>query len=242
MNLPYGFVKCKAVSGPRLQSSTKHNQHTETQYHVHLNLAVPSAQGNQTWDTAINVGTTDADDLLRYKIIFDLSHPVLAALRKTPAGYSDLTGASQLPALDFLRSDILAGTGDWRDSDPMDGTTQPEPIASLNRLLARAFEQNADLYLFGHPYNTGLGIHDIHMNQGSTGKYLNPRGTNASPEHNDVWQDGAVLVDFGQDQWAAFFSVFTKQLVPTDNFGDPRDDSHGGSHGMGDADDGSLKQ
>ena len=41
-------------------------------------------------------------------------------------------------ALDFLRSDVLSETGDWRPSDIMDGSTQVEPVASLLRLLVRA--------------------------------------------------------------------------------------------------------
>jgi hypothetical protein len=41
-------------------------------------------------------------------------------------------GKAGLPALDFLRSDILANTGKWRDSDVMDGSELPEPAATLN--------------------------------------------------------------------------------------------------------------
>jgi len=54
--------------------------------------------------------------------------------------------------------------------------------------------------------------------------------------HNDVWQDGGVLVDFGDPEWAAYFTAFTQQMVPTD---DARGNPVEASHGMTIADDGS---
>jgi hypothetical protein len=42
-----------------------------------------------------------------------------------------------------------------------------------------------------------------------------------SNDHNDIWQDGAVLVDIGEPEWAAYFSAFNQQLVPTDELGNP---------------------
>jgi len=63
-------------------------------------------------------------------------------------------------------------TGDWRDSDVMDGSDAPEPVASLKRLLSMAYQQQADVYVFGRFYREGDGVHDTHMNQGSTGEFL----------------------------------------------------------------------
>ena len=45
-------------------------------------------------------------------------------------------------------------------------------------------------------------------------------------DHNDIWQDGAVIVDTQQPELAAYFTVFTQQLVPTDKLGNPDADSH----------------
>jgi uncharacterized protein YukJ len=124
-----------------------------------------------------------------------------------------------------MRSDFLAETGAWRTSDLMDGGTDREPYASLARLLSKARATNADVYVFGRTYEGGdVGIHDVHMNQGSTGAFFN-HGTDAN-DHNDVWQDGAVLIDFGDPEWAAYFTAFTQQLVPTDDLGNPEDGAH----------------
>jgi|ERR1017187_10411726 hypothetical protein len=222
MALTYGFVKCKIVSDPVLQSSRHKN---EIQYHLHSTLEVTAEDGStQQWDSAINVAN-DSDDLLQYKLIFDFHHTIVGTLRSAGSGFADLTGTKQLPALDFLRSDVLRETGPWRNTDIMDGTDQVEPVASLLRLLRQARARNLDVYVFGRKYTDGLGIHDVHMNQGSQASFLN-NGVDDHNDHNDIWQDGSVLVDVGQPELAAYFTVFTQQLVPTDELGNPGEDSH----------------
>ncbi|MGJ4941526.1 DUF2278 family protein [Bradyrhizobium sp. HKCCYLS1011] len=217
MTLAYGFAKARITSEPRLTSS---RQHHEIQYHLHVGMLID----DEEWDFAINVGTNDADDLLKYKLVFDFRHPIIQTLAAGESGVHDLTGQSALPALDFLRSDLLTNTGRWRDSDVMDGSDVVEPVASLKRLLSRAQQDNRDVYVFGRFYIDGNGIHDVHMNQGSTGGYIHHAGNDAN-DHNDIWQDGAVLVDVGEPEWAAYFAAFNQQLVPTDELGNPLPDS-----------------
>lgn len=229
MTLKYGYVKCKIVSEPALKPS-RHGH--ETQYHLHATLKV----AGQNWDTAINVGTNDADDLLKYKLVFDYHHAIRETLTAAAPGFHDLTGKTALPALDFLRSDVLAETGPWRNSGLMDGSGSPEPVATLKRLLEKARSAAADVYIFGRTYAPpDLGIHDIHMNQGSSGSFVN-NGRDDHNDHNDIWQDGAVLVDLGEPEWAAYFTAFMQQNVPTDKLGNPA----GGSKPMDDSEDGSL--
>jgi uncharacterized protein YukJ len=233
MALQYGYTKCKVVSDPRLKPT--HRGH-EIQYHLHATLRVPSDQGPEQWDTAINVGTDDSDDLLKYRLVFDFHHPIRDTLTAAPAGFQNLTGQSALPAVDFLRTDILAETGPWRDSDVMDGSGNGEPAATLARLLQQARASQADVYIFGRTYQGGdLGIHDVHMNQGSSGSFVN-NGRDDHNDHNDIWQDGAVLVDLGDGRWAGYFTAFTQQAVPTDELGNPAVDGHP----ITDADPGSL--
>jgi uncharacterized protein YukJ len=214
MALPYGFVKAKMTSDPAMKGS---RQTSEIQYHLHFSLRVDGAD----WDVAVNVGTDDSDDLLKYKLVFDFRHALIATLSAAPAGADDLTGKTALPALDFMRSDLLANTGAWRDSDVMDGSEAPEPVASLSRLLVKAQQEQRDVYVFGRFYSEGDGIHDTHMNQGSTGGFLHRPGDDSN-DHNDIWQDGALLVDVGQPEWAAYFAAFNQQLVPTDDLGNPQ--------------------
>lgn len=217
MSLPYGYAKGKIVTAPQLKSTRRPH---EVQYHLHFGVSVAGAQ----WDVAVNVGTTDADDLLKYKLLFDFRHEVLATLKDAASGSQELTGQSALPAIDFERSDFLANTGKWRDSDVMDGTDAVEPVATLKRLLERAQQAGNDVYVFGRFYSEGDGVHDVHMNQGSKGAFIHRPGDDSN-DHNDIWQDGALLVDVGEPQWALYVAAFDQQWVPTDDLGNPTTDS-----------------
>ena len=217
MTLAYGYVKATIASKPTLKP-TRHR--SETQYHLHLSLLVDGS----TWDVAVNVGTSDSDDLLKYKLVYDFRHPIVTQLAAAGQGATTLTGTQALPALDYCRSDLLANTGDWRDSDVMDGSAQAEPVASLLRLLATAVQKQSTVYVFGRFYTEGDGIHDTHMNQGSTGSFIHRQGDDSN-DHNDIWQDGALLVDLGEPEWACYFAAFNKQLVPTDDLGNPTGDA-----------------
>ncbi len=217
MSLPYGFVKAKLTSLPRLTSKPVHNGgQDELQYHLHVSLDV----NGESWDTAVNVGTDNAADLLKYKIAEGFQNPVAATLRAAQ-GAVDLTGKAALPALDFLRSSILEGTGPWLNSDVLDGGAEKkQPPAKLAALLSKAFQGKNDVYIFGRFYSEGNGIHDVHMNQGSRGRYIHRPGDDAN-DHNDIWQDGALMIDFGDGGWVAYFSAFTGQTVPADDLGNP---------------------
>ncbi len=214
MSLRYGFVKSKVKSVVGLKAA---GHRSEIQYHVHLTLALPDGD----WDVAVNVGTNDADDLLKYKLVFDFHHPIAAKLAQAPEGFNELTDADAVPALDFLRSDILAETGGWRLSDVMDGSDHAEPIPSIMRLVQRAQQGALDIFVFGRAYTSGRGIHDTHMNQGSSGAHFLHRQDDDSTDHNDVWQDGALIVQLEENSWAAYFAAFEQQRVPTDDLGNP---------------------
>ncbi len=217
MALAYGFVKAKITSAPSLKPKELPD---EIQYHLHFSLDV----AGEKWDAAVNVGTDKESDLLRYKLVQGFDHPLTETLRDAPAGAKDLTDARALPALDFLRSDILKDTGEWVDSEAIHGDNRQEPVATLSALLMLAFESQNDIYVFGRFYAEGNGIHDVHMNQGSSGRFIHRAG-NDSNDHDDIWQDGGLFIDFG-DRWATYFSAFTQQTVPTDELGNPVPGGH----------------
>ena len=58
----------------------------------------------------------------------------------------------------------------------------------------------------------GNGIHDIHMNQGNSGKYK---------KDNGVYQDGCLIISYPKDKWLAFFFAFQSQTFDTDDHGNP---------------------
>ena len=69
-------------------------------------------------------------------------------------GSRELTGQKALPALDFMRSDLLANTGKWRDSDVMDGSEDVEPGGVAGAAVRRArSSRDRDVYVFGRFYS-----------------------------------------------------------------------------------------
>ncbi len=222
MALAFGFVKGKMTSLPRLQNKVvQHQNQEETQFHLHFGIDVHGVN----WDIAANVGTDNMSDLLKYKIVQNFRHPIVETLRAAPEGKNDLTGTDDLPAIDFQRSGILEGTGDWLDSDRFDGREDGQPAAALQNLLAQAYQDMSEVYVFGRFYTEGNGIHDVHMNQGSSGRYVHREGNDRN-DHDDIWQDGALMIDFGDAGWVAYFAAFTQQTVPTDWLGNPRPGGH----------------
>src|SRR5262245_43830367 len=78
----YGFVKCKIAGNIRPKGT---QLPSEVQYHLHADLTV--AGSHSPWDTAVNVGTTDADDLLNYRLVADFHHPIIATLKAAAGGF-----------------------------------------------------------------------------------------------------------------------------------------------------------
>ena len=72
------------------------------------------------------------------------------------------------------------------------------------------------IYIFGEPYNSGLGMHNIHMNQGD------PIDSPFSAE-NGIWQDGGLLIEYTdpQPRLSVFITKFETQSLHTDENGRP---------------------
>lgn len=69
-------------------------------------------------------------------------------------------------------------------------------------VLEALFAGAARIYVFGEPFATGLGVHNVHFNQGD------PPGPHQ--RENAIWQDGAVMVqaaDGGVTVWQVKFNT-----------------------------------
>jgi hypothetical protein len=100
MALTYGFLKGKVADIPGLRP--KRIKH-EIQYHLHATIRVELSSGTaQDCDSAINVGTSDSDDLLKYKSAFDFRHPVWARIN----AYEDPMGRYPT-ALQAIAKDLV---------------------------------------------------------------------------------------------------------------------------------------
>jgi len=69
-------------------------------------------------------------------------------------------------------------------------------------------------FVFGEPFTTGLGVHNIHQNQGD------PPGGGHDQE-NAIWQDGGTVVQTATGEFFAFLNKFKTQAFKTDSLGHP---------------------
>ncbi len=96
----------------------------------------------------------------------------------------------------------------------------------LEAAVAKAVKQAGSvIYAFGEKWGPepddqdqyfkflpGNGIHDIHMNQGNSGKYT---------ADNGAWQDGGLVFSYPDGKWQAFFFAFQSQSFKTNAKGHP---------------------
>jgi uncharacterized protein YukJ len=167
--------------------------------------------------SAINVKSTSKDSRLVYWSSANYSNAILDRLQSLDLGFHDVSGSEQGPngiALDFLRGGLV---------DLFQGqiltTSVPGPdndiVDHLTDFFSAAIKAKATVYLWGEQYEpTPNGIHDIHMNQGNTGRA-------SWTKENGIWQDGSILLKYPDGHWEATFLAFAAQATKTDDGGQP---------------------
>ena len=157
---------------------------------------------------AVNVLSQQSPSELLYTTIDGFTHPLLPRLDKFEEGFTTVASAGEGVALDFIRGNLF-------DRGTMRAVPAEEPgpdndLADMLEHFSRraALDPAARVYAFGErwgPEDTtpdkvfgftpGNGVHDIHMNQGNSGRFVGDDG---------VWQDGGVLLQFPETgQWVA---------------------------------------
>lgn len=205
----YGVLKGRAIDR---QLGTGQNPH----YQVHL------IDDTTDYRIAVNVQSQLQPSALEYLIDSHFVHPVLDPLAGLTLGWHALLGGPGGMALDFIRSNLF----DPRRMVPLPFNL-PGPDNDLNEkidhYIQRAMaDEDAMAYAFGERWGPedgrkdkvfgflpGNGVHDIHMNQGNSGRFVGDDG---------VHQDGALLLHFpGQQQWVGIFLKFQSQAWHTDD-------------------------
>jgi uncharacterized protein YukJ len=171
---------------------------------------------------AINVKSQLAPSEVEYIVVESFSHPITDIAETFPVGFTSLRRAAGSGALDFIRGNLFDRT-----------QMKPLPFSvpgfdndlneKIDRIMQRAIaDEAAVVYAFGERWGPeasvkdkyfgflpGNGIHDIHMNQGNSGRFKDDDG---------VYQDGGILVHFtDQQQWVAVFLKFQSQAWHTDD-------------------------
>ena len=171
---------------------------------------------------AVNVKSQLAPSEVEYIVIERFQHPITSVIEPFPKGFKKLESKPGSGALDFIRGNLFDRT-----------QMRPLPFSvpgfdndlneKLDRVIQRAVaDENSMLYAFGERWGPetkvkdkyfgflpGNGIHDIHMNQGNSARFVSDDG---------VFQDGGLLVHFpDQQEWTAVFLKFQSQTWHTDD-------------------------
>ena len=205
-------------------------------YHGHLVISTPS--GN--YSAALDVDKPGGG--ISYRLVDDLSASALGPVSTLAPGFHHLPRTATSGALDYVRSSILRDgwvvrwvrvrlrlyRATWLDrilgwlrpvfvrvpwfrwrSFPWLVSSGDHTLNVLEALLPTA----SRLYVFGEPFTDGLGVHNVHQNQGD------PPGPFQA--ENGIWQDGAVAVRTAADKVTIWQVKFNTQSLNTDDDGRP---------------------
>lgn len=205
----YGVLKCRAVAGKTEEKDSSPH------YQVHVK------DNQQGYRLAINVKSVQAPFDLLYFLDDNFHHPITDKLAQLEFGFHALPSQAGDMALDYIRGNLF----DVTQMKPLPYNT-PGPDNDLNELIdlyiQRAIHSDqAVLYAFGQKwgpedkadkifgFRPGNGVHDMHMNQGSSGQFQ---------KDNGIYQDGGLLIHFPErNQWVAAFFAFQSQSFHTDD-------------------------
>ena len=176
---------------------------------------------------AVNVKSSapKAPSTVLFLSMTTLPRALTDGLTALDVGYKALPSKPGGLALDFLRSGVVK-TGSMKPLPPDLPGANNDLKDLLETAVLKAMQQEGSvIYALGakwgpevgkpdqyFQFSPGNGIHDIHMNQGSSGKYRQDNGT---------FQDGALFVAYPGGKWGAFFIAFQSQSFKTDDHGNP---------------------
>ncbi|MGV9270621.1 DUF2278 family protein [Kitasatospora sp. NPDC003701] len=207
----YGVLAATAVDRRREDGSdTPH-------YQIHLR----DAAGTE-YRAAVNVESQQAPSELLHIVVDDFRHPVTGLLPAAGSGWTDLPPKPGTAALDFVRGNLFDPAA-LRVLPPGLPGADNDLADLLDHYVQRAIDDPATaLYLFGQRFGPepavpdkvfgfrpGNGVHDIHMNQGNSGRFRSDNG---------VRQDGGLLIHLpAENRWVAVFLAFQSQAWHTDD-------------------------
>jgi len=166
--------------------------------------------GKREWRLAINVKSRKWPSEVAFTRISPFTHEFTRMLESLPMGLRTMNhrGERHKHGLDYLRDNFFK-------MDELVALPHHKPgrnndlIDVLYRDGNRAKEQGWAAVAFGEPFNDRArwGMHNIHMNQGSFGRYKRTNGP---------YQDGALFLHSPQEGWIGYFWAFQSQATRTD--------------------------
>lgn len=190
-------------------------------YHGNLVISAPAG----LYKCAIDVDPKSMPDGIQWRTV-KLRTSDFANIAALGNGWHALPSGPGTGALDYIRDPVLHPPGvikkvryrgplflftSWfRWNPPWNNGTGIQALESLESVIA----DGVRFFVFGEPFSSGLGVHNIHQNQGD------PVNSPFSAE-NAIWQDGATIVQKANGSFVGFLNKFKTQSFKTDDQGHP---------------------
>jgi hypothetical protein len=171
-------------------------------FHVNLRLDVDGS----AYRCAVDVDSHASAVGVQWKVL-TVPMAMLGPVGGLLDGYHERRREEADGALDLIRHPALAGDPaytSWTSGSNLEASVALESILHIGRRT----------FVWGEPFETGLGMHNIHQNQGD------PLGSQWADE-NAIWQDGGTMTLRPDGDLDAFVSKFTSQASSTDDQGHP---------------------
>ena len=191
-------------------------------YHVNLQIDAPLGR----YRCAVDVDSKQSAVGVQWKVL-TVAPGSVSPVGALPAGYHELQRRQSAGALDHIRHPSLidhpgcvfvVAPPEWLRG-LMERFFPRRPwVTGSNLEAATALESilvpGRRTFVWGEPFTSGLGMHNIHQNQGD------PAGSQWWDE-NAIWQDGGVMLERPDGGLDAFISKFSSQAWRTDDDGHP---------------------
>jgi len=184
--------------------------------HVDLNIQA----GDNVYQAAVDVN--EPNGIFQYQIMDNLDLGMFSQVSNLPDGWHHLDSNASSGAIDYARSPIIQNRLGclallWTIFNSIFGTatqiwTNVTGDEAGNALLAMV-TGSTRVFAFGAPYTSGLGVHDVHCNQGDPPGQFRPL--------DGIWQDGCVFAIKADGTLSAYLGKFATQSLKTDNNGIP---------------------
>jgi hypothetical protein len=192
--------------------------------YFHGNIVIQAPAGQ--YHCAVDVDSKQSNTGVEWRTV-ELRADELTMITSKSNGFHNLSSDPTSGAIDYIRSPAFAArlgciaifyiivyrrfeiASMWKRGTSLQALSDLEPLVTTT--------QNNGLraLVFGEPFVSGLGLHNIHQNQGD------PLGSQWAAE-NGIWQDGCTILQQTADTYVAFLNKFTTQAYFTDDAGHPK--------------------
>ena len=191
--------------------------------YFHGHIKINTAGG--IYQCAIDVDSKKSSVGVEWRTV-PLKASELSTIIALGGGFHLLNSTSSSGAVDYIRSPMFRGrlgcllifllligkkldiSKTWKRGVGIDALQDLEPLVYNTK------NNGLNAFIFGEPFSHGLGIHNIHQNQGD------PPNTPWWNE-NGIWQDGCTILQQSPEEYVAFMNKFSTQAYSTDEYGHP---------------------